>query len=156
MGFDLCGVKPKNTKGEYFRNNCWYWRPLWDYVGEACKDFLTNNDMEMGGFNDGHQISDSKAKRIAIRLEHLLRQGEVKRYEEEYKQQMKDIPDEKCDLCNGTGTRNDKHTEYKKMKCNKCGGKGKVRPFDTVYPFEESNIKEFMEFCRNSGGFQIW
>lgn len=156
MGFDIMGKNPKNAKGEYFRNNVWWWRPLWDYVAESCKDVLSESDLRKGGYNDGHLIHNDKAKRIAIRLEHLVRQGEVKRYEKEYKQQMKEIPDEKCDLCHGTGTRKDKHTNYQNMKCNKCEGKGDVRPFETNYPFSEANVKEFIEFCRNSGGFEIW
>jgi len=156
MGFDIMGKNPKNAKGDYFRNNVWWWRPLWEYVVEACKDFLSEKDLASGGFNNGHLISDSKTKKIAIRLEHLVRQGEVKRYEKEYKQQMKEIPEEKCDLCGGSGTRKDKHTNYQSIECNKCDGKGEVKPFETNYPFSEANVKNFIEFCRNSGGFEIW
>ena len=28
MGMDVMGVNPKNEKGEYFRANCWSWRPI--------------------------------------------------------------------------------------------------------------------------------
>ena len=69
MGFDLRGLKPndeivpdepnwldesdwavqqreawsswqQNTPGSYFRNNVWYWRPLWNFVCEVCDDCL--------------------------------------------------------------------------------------------------------------------
>ena len=43
-----------NNKGIYFRNNNWWWRPLWIYVYDNCKDILTE-----------------KAKRIATRLTKL-------------------------------------------------------------------------------------
>ena len=32
MGMDVYGENPKNEKGEYFRNNVWWWRPLGDFV----------------------------------------------------------------------------------------------------------------------------
>jgi hypothetical protein len=28
MGMDVYGKEPKSDKGEYFRNNVWWWRPL--------------------------------------------------------------------------------------------------------------------------------
>jgi hypothetical protein len=60
-----------NNKGIYFRNNAWWWRPLWIYVYDNCKDILTEKDYESGHYNDGHKISDTKAKRIATRLTKL-------------------------------------------------------------------------------------
>ena len=46
--------------GIYFRNNVWYWRPLWQYVTVSCDDILTEKDMERGDYNDGHIISKTK------------------------------------------------------------------------------------------------
>tara|TARA_R110002110_G_scaffold99916_5_gene255139 strand:- start:365 stop:805 length:441 start_codon:yes stop_codon:yes gene_type:complete len=60
-----------NNKGIYFRNNNWWWRPLWIYVYDNCKDILTEKDYESGHYNDGHKISNTKAKRIATRLTKL-------------------------------------------------------------------------------------
>ena len=34
MGMDVFGLAPKEEKGEYFRNNVWWWRPLWDFVAQ--------------------------------------------------------------------------------------------------------------------------
>ena len=69
MGFDLCGNSPKDEKGEYFRNNVWWWRPLWDYVCQNCDDILSENDMFSGGYNDGRNISGRKAMKIGHRLD---------------------------------------------------------------------------------------
>ena len=153
MGFDLTGVEPKNKKGEYFRNNCWWWRPLWDFIGTHCNDIITSEDLEKGCYNDGHLIDGEKAKRLAFRLEFLINQGIVKKYQEKYEEEQKNTPDEKCDICNGTGKRND---IYVKGTCNACGGKGTKRPWICSYPFSIDNVKEFVDFCKSSGGFQIY
>lgn len=39
--------------------------------------------------------------------------------------------------------------------CNACKGTGKVRPFQTSYSFDESDVREFAEFLENCGGFEI-
>jgi hypothetical protein len=151
MGFDLYGKEPKNEKGEYFRNNVWWWRPLWNYVGEICG--LRKDQIKKGHYNDGLLIDKETAERIALMLKKEIDHGNVKKYEEQYMRALEEMPDEECDLCGGSGVRND---EVFKGTCNKCGGKGKVRPFETLYPFSEENVKEFAEFCENSGGFEIW
>ena len=35
-----------NNPGIYFRNNCWWWRSLWDYTYNECNDILTEKDWE--------------------------------------------------------------------------------------------------------------
>jgi hypothetical protein len=152
MGFDVFGVKPKSEKGEYFRNNVWWWRPLWEYVAENCSDVLTEEDVYEGSLNDGHLISEEKALKIAAKLKELIASGKTKAYEEERKKYLESLPDEVCDLCHGTGVRND---DVVKGTCNKCDGKGKVRPLETWYPFSVENVEEFAEFCEESGGFEI-
>ena len=66
-----------NNPGDYFRNNVWWWRPLWSFVCQSCDDILTENDMEHGSYNDGHRISKTKAVRIGKRLSKLLGNGTV-------------------------------------------------------------------------------
>ena len=41
------------------------------------------------------------------------------------------------------------------MECNKCNGVGKVDDWEKSYPFSEDNVREFANFCANSGGFTI-
>ena len=152
MGFDLYGIKAISKKGEYFRNNVWWWRPLWVYVCEACSDILTEEDMNAGHFNDGYKIDAEKSRRIAARLGALIKEKKVLQYSDEYNSELESLPDEKCDLCKSTGERHDKYVDG---QCNVCAGRGKVRPSDTWYPFKVENIKEFAKFCRASGGFEI-
>ena len=73
MGFDIYGISASGQKGEYFRNSVWWWRPLWDYVCDVCRDILTKKDKDAGHYNDGHRIDSHKAAQIAERLLVLLR-----------------------------------------------------------------------------------
>jgi len=152
MGFDVYGVDSKNKKGEYFRNNCWWWRPLWEYVYLVCKDIISEKEFEKGMYNDGFKFNEDKALEISERLKFEVKDGETKKYEKSYKEELEAKSDVVCDICKGKGTRDDK---YVKGKCNGCGGKGKRRPSSTYYPFSQENVEEFIVFTRNSGGFEI-
>ena len=70
----------EDNPGVYFRNNVWYWRPLWDYVCQHV-DSLTEEDRMDGHSNSGHQISEEKAITIAGVLYALLEDGTVKEAE---------------------------------------------------------------------------
>ncbi len=70
MGFDLYGKSPTANKGTYFRNNVWWWRPLWEYVTSNCP-VLTQKDCQYGCSNSGHLIDDDKAKEVARTLKKL-------------------------------------------------------------------------------------
>ena len=149
MGFDLSGLNPNMTRpepklppfpertdkdwekyhdwqeencGTYFRNNVWWWRPLWNFVSSTCESILTEQDIESGSYNDGHKISKTKADRIARRLFKLIRNGDVKGYESAYKKHLDSL--------------------------NKDD-------WDKSYPFSEDNVRQFANFCANSGGFRI-
>lgn len=147
MGFDVDG----NT-GNYFRNNVWWWRPLWQYVCEKCQDFLTDEDQQSGFYNDFYEITDKKAADIAERLENEIKSGATRRWEETRNKLLAAMPPVKCDICNGTGKRNDNIIVG---ECNACEGKGKVPAWETHYGFCEDNVKEFAKFCRESEGFRI-
>ena len=53
--------------GVYFRNNVWFWRPLWNYVYDTT-DVLTEKDFNLGHENSYHKISATKAERIGKAL----------------------------------------------------------------------------------------
>jgi len=153
MGFDISGVKPETTDGEYFRNNVWWWHPLWDYVCATCSDALTDEDCQMGHYNDGHAISADKALKIAERLNYFVEIGVTKLDVQSYQQYQESLPEEQCIFCDGIGERSD---QYARGLCNACKGKGKMRPSITWYPFDEENVKKFAKFAQDSGGFAIW
>ena len=127
----------EDNPGIYFRNNVWWWRPLWHFVSFACENILTDKDVEQGSWNDGHIISKTKANRIAKRLHRLIKDGKVKEYEDEYKKELESLEQLDCDLCEATGRRNEPPQtgagDY--MECNGCDGTGKTDDWARSYPF---------------------
>ena len=112
-------------------------------MSESCD---LDEDVELSGhFNDGMEIDEFTARRIAKTLFSLLNDGTVATYERAHDVLLKALPDEECKHCNGTGVRDD---EYVQGKCNGCNGTGKVRPFETWYSFSEENVQKFAEFAR--------
>ena len=63
--------------GHYFRNNVWFWRPLWSFVVQAGDGILSEKDIRGGSYNDGHKISKTKANRLAAKLKKLIDSGVV-------------------------------------------------------------------------------
>ena len=183
MGFDLSGMNPNITTpepdlppfpertdkdwekyhdwqeencGVYFRNNVWWWRPLWMFVSEACSDILTDKDIEGGSWNDGHRISKTKADKIAKELFRLIETDQVKAYESMYKKDLDSLEQVDCEICDATGKRQEPpKTGAGDRECNGCNGTGKTDDWAKSYPFSEDNVREFANFCANSGGFTI-
>jgi hypothetical protein len=150
MGFDLIGVKPTTKNGEYFRNNVWYWKPLWEFVTNSCKEEMSDEAIKMGIYNDGYKIDDKTAKAIGNNLKTLLKDGEVTRYVTEREKLLAGLSTEDCEWCEGTGeTKNN-------QSCGACKGKGVKKHFATWYSLNEGNVDEFADFCLESGGFEIW
>ena len=79
------------NEGAYFRNNVWFWRPLWNFVTGCCDNILTERDVEQGYFNDGHKICKTKAKRIASRLRRYLKNGHISAYEAWYSKEISQL-----------------------------------------------------------------
>jgi DnaJ-class molecular chaperone len=159
MGFDLSGIKPCAEVGIYFRNNCWWWRPLASYVLDVCADLFQEGETEYWHSNDGQKISAETAQKIAERLHQLFASGAVHRFAEKYEEERKAIRKVVCQWCDGTGDRPDLEPPEWKAQCggcNSCHGTGYVDDSAANYPFSEENVKEFAEFCENSGGFEIW
>lgn len=159
--FELKNEHEENNPGFYFRNNVWWWRPLWNYVCDTCSWILDDEDMERGHDNGGHEISEEKADAIANTLFALVESKEAAKYEVKYMTKLKNLPLETCGYCKGTGRRNDENV---KGRCNVCNTEytreqkipiGKVKSFECSYPFDADNVKEFAKFCKESGGFEI-
>ncbi len=115
-----------DNPGVYFRNNVWWWRPLWSFVCRHC-DFMTDEQMESGFYNDGKLIDQETAAKIGTQLEILLEDGTVDKWEEHIKE---------------------KNEELKKSK-------DKDEKFMGSYPFSRDNVENFAKFCLESGGFEI-
>jgi len=147
---DVKGKNPKSPQGQNFYNSVWSWRPLVIYCESLAPNLGTN--YEEWHFNNAYEVTEAQALTLANILQLELDEGRTKAFEKQYIEDLKNLPDETCSICKGTGQRND---EYVKGECNKCKGSGKTRPFATYYPFEEQNIREWTLFLQNCGGFKI-
>jgi hypothetical protein len=152
MGFDIIGTEATSETGKCFRNNVWWWRPLSRYCELVAPELW--GKICYPDSNDGSGLNGEDAKALAAVLKNQVDIGETKQFETEWNEYHKNMPDEKCTFCDGTGTRTDLKPEP--FKCNACYGKGTVRPFATAYPFSVENVREFIEFLNDCGGFEIW
>ena len=151
MGFDLTGIQPsgmtipqpldwsnkreseeyfnllKTVDGAYFRNNNWWWRPLWNFCAHHCPELIDEETHLSGHCNDGAGLNAEDAVKLGTKLLVLIEDGTASAHEKEIilsneEAQAKD-PD------------------------NGLAG---------AYPFSVENVKEFADFCIQSGGFKIW
>lgn len=150
MGMDVYGCNPESEVGKYFRQSCWGWRPLWDYCCEVSERAAS---VLYGQSNDGDGLNASGAKRLAQVLREELASGQAVEYVRQRNETIEALPLETCELCHGTGKRND---AYVKGTCNACDGRGERKTMATEYSLEVRDIEEFAEFLENCGGFEIW
>ena len=140
----------KDNAGVYFRNNCWWWRPLWNYCYHIADDLISNDLFESGHSNDGSGLNAKDAKKLGERLLKEIANNNTIKYQAEYQQYLDDLPDDNCGVCNDNN-----HGHNKKKECKRCDKTGKSVNFNKHYPFDIDNVKEFAEFCIQSGGFEI-
>ena len=136
--------------GNYFRNNCWWWRPLWHYVSQVCDDILSEEDMDGCHDNSGYQITEDKAIKIGIKLTAFVLDGSTQEWKEGYDDEVASLPKEPCFRCNGNN-----YGHNKKKNCESCDKTGERENFHANYPFDIENVKNFATFCIESGGFEV-
>jgi hypothetical protein len=156
---DVCGTKPKSEKGKYFCSNVWLWSPLAEYVQKVAP--MLTAKCQHWHSNDGAGLNGRDSVTLANRLQEEIDSGRCREYAEAREKALAAMPDVDCDLCGGTGTCKPV-TELRAcdvltgIKCNRCEGKRKVRPWSTNYPFSVENVQEFVKFLHDCGGFEIW
>jgi len=156
MGMDVYGKKPSSETGKYFRNNCWWWRPLWDYCCEVAPELIDAQLAKAGHYNDGKGLNAARSVKLAARLQEEIDAGRTEQYARERAATLEAMPSESCEICGGTGKRAvPPKTGPGKQPCNGCEASGWRRPWDTSYPFDVDNVREFIAFLRDCGGFKI-
>lgn len=154
MGMDVYGVKPTAKEGEYFRNPAWFWRPLWNYCCIIGKDIIANP--QIGWFNDGEGLTAGDALLLAKKLQESIDNGDCDQYAKDYTEALEALPLEECKICDGTGKRKPPpNVGAGDTPCNACKGTGKRKNVMTMYPFDTENVKNFVLFLENCGGFRI-
>ena len=168
--WDLENKYQEANVGVYFRANVWCWRPIWDYVYDTT-DVLTDKDHKLGHENSFHKITEEKAVRIGKELLENINDAVAKQreYEKDSKPRRKfnelcdkaakclyeEVVDKKDGLitCPGDMKIHDP-ANYKRWETLSHFGGG-LQFGETSYPFNANYIKEFANFCLNSGGFEI-
>lgn len=171
MGMDVVGKKPSTKTGEYFRNNVWWWHPLWEYchliAPEICEGVL-------GHTNDGDGLPGDGARKLARALRWEIEAGRTKEYAAEHEARRSTLPRHTCEQCGGSGIRRDDIGRQMSMPereltaeqteklgrsvgwCNGCNGEGLKESWEASYFFSEENVAEFAEFLEHCGGFHIY
>jgi len=151
--------------GVYFRNNCWWWRPLANFIIENC-DWLTQEQKERLHDNSGFEFSDHEAVTIADTLQKKVDDGTARKQEEVNKQERKGAEDWNAGLQKQqdalgeeakkeTGNKNIVPRDYPAHIYKKWDDLQKQHDWNASYPFAEANIKEFICFLRECGGFKV-
>jgi len=143
-----------SNPGVYFRNNCWWWRPLWDYCRFVDKHYKLNliseELYESGHCNDGEGLDNEGAIKLSIHLQMSIEDKTAQSYANERTEWLNSLESEDCSRCN-----NNNRGYKKKKECNPCNKTGKTEPFEKSYPFDLNNVSDFAEFLEFSGGFKI-
>ena len=136
MGMDVTGRNPDSPAGEYFRANVWSWRPIHALIIELCSDLLDEATIESIGYNDGggpgdQQTCTEMATRFELWMEHHVQGLEL------------DLPDARVTE-DGFFVTEEQLAENPGIK---------TRP---AYGVEDEHLKEWIEFLRHCGGFEVW
>jgi len=159
MGMDVYGKKPTTEEGKYFHNSASSWHPLASYVCEVAPQIADR--CAYWHSNDGKGLNNSDAVRLADILQQEINHRRTATYARLRQSKIDMMPNERCFLCEGTGTRKpaphvgagDLKTDG--IKCNYCRGEGHVEPSETKCPFNVENVQSFVTFLRGCGGFEI-
>jgi hypothetical protein len=154
-----------SQSGTYFRNNVWWWRPLADYVLRFTK-VIPENEHEHWGYNDCYEVSQENAEMIGQQLDHLIKSGHCKAYADKFEKQRLKIEKQNDKIekqldkfCKSVekklGKTNLAPNEFPDQYKRKWDQLYDKKNFNGNYPFSVDNVKEFSEFCKNSGGFTI-
>lgn len=135
MGMDVYGRQPTNKSGEYFRANIWSWRPIHELIFQLCTDLIDEQTMMLLGSNDGAGPEDQAtctemANRFDQWMEHnvdgLIVESDNLRVKED-----------------GTFVSKEELEENPYM------------PTSSAFSISDDHLKEWIEFLRHCGGFQV-
>ena len=136
MGMDISGRNPSSPAGEYFRANVWSWRPIHAMICEFCSDLLDQKTLEGIGYNDGAGAADQEtctemANRFELWMEHHVQGLSL------------DIPSMKV-------TEEGRFVTEEELEANPD------LETHTPYNVQDEHLKEWIEFLRHCGGFEVW
>jgi len=134
MGMDVYGKNPESTEGVYFRANIWSWRPIHELIEKA--NVLPPKMVEDMGFNDGAGPDREQALLLAASMENMV-----------------DGMDDENTFVLSSEIDGPVAALISHLKSE---GVDIISPRGAVYQADVSHVKEFVKFCRASGGFEVW
>ncbi len=134
MGMDVYGRAPLSDEGEYFRANVWSWRPIHELIEKT--NVLPKEMVYEMSFNDGAGPDKHQALLLAAAMENMV----------------EGMDDDNTFMLSSEvdGPVAAILSHFKEQ------GIEIVSPRGPVYQAEVSHVREFIEFCRASGGFEVW
>ena len=88
--FDEMRDYEESNPGYYFRNNVWWWRPLWDYCYHIADDLISEELWNRGHNNSGAGLNDRDAKLLGNRLLQKIREGDADMFKKLHEEQEED------------------------------------------------------------------
>lgn len=136
MGMDIFGRKADSPVGEYFRANIWGWYPIHALICGLCPDILDDETLAGMGHNDGYGPEDQdKCSEMASRFERWLEHNsEGLRLE---------VPGARI-------TKDGRFVTEEEVAANPN------LETETPYRVEDADLRDWVEFLRHCGGFQVW
>lgn len=147
MNFHLYAAAPTEAEAKELSIDSRWWFPLVEYVLSTVS--LPDGDPLGWRLNAGYPVCAESADLVARRLFEQLEDGQTERYAKARIERLDAMLEERCGDCRGTG-------RGRFFRCFTCDGKGVCRPIETWGLFTLDTVTEFAEFCRDSGGFEIW
>lgn len=135
MGMDVYGAS-----GNYFRANCWSWRPIVEAIYESSGYDIIDSELMAGmGFNDGKGLQDAEScNELANTLEDWVETNVTTKYQPDGLAGI-------CDVIKGTG----------RMATQADIEEGVE--VESAYWTDKDHLLEFVSFLRECGeGFEVW
>ena len=133
MGMDVSGRNPDSEAGEYFRANVWSWRPIHHLIYELCSDLFDEETLERLGYNGGAGPEDAATcLEMANRFEQWMERN---------------IEGHGIDIA-GIGVKPDGSLV--------TGDDADADDVKSPYGVGDEHLKEWVEFLRHCGGFEVW
>jgi len=163
--FKISNKWEADNVGIYFRNNVWWWRPLADLVEKLCF-FLSDKQKKHLHDNGGHEYDEATAHKIADTLDAFVKSSVAKRTEINHKKEMKKADAHnkkvqvkldalKMDAIARTSNKDIAPCDYPKDLKDKWDSIYREHDYTSSYPFTLKNVKEFISFLRQCGGFTV-
>jgi hypothetical protein len=130
MGYDLYGAK----NNSYFRASIWAWPSIMEFVERS--NVLPPDVVEGMHYNDAQPVSEKEALTLADKIEEILENvGDSMEYISLAENPMSSMVTQLMGALQASGAR--------------------IEPSVPMHSTNAAHVREFVEFCRQSGGFEV-